>query len=528
MPLSIISPSGSESCRGTILLREKSDDEQRYHPGLKHDPQNPSLLLDPQPSDDPNDPLNWSTGKKDMVYMALFIGSIILAAVPAPVLASSTAVLSEVLGVSLDDVALLSGYQLLVVGLYGPPCSALARKYGKRLQYIFASTMALVGTIICVASGSKYSALLAGRLIQGFGTTAFESLSIATIGDMYFVHQRGIRTGAMVLTLTCLPGIVNIIAGPITHSLEWRYMLIIHLPFITLSWILTFLLVPETQFQRSQSSQQQIAMVRNAILSDPKAESTVHIEDTNTVSKKTYWQGLVPTFNTYTDTSLLKLIAGPFITLHNPAVIWTLAMGGVVVALYVSLSYMLAQVWSAPPYDLNAAGNGYFYVGSTLGGIIGGVGGGWLTDVITKALIRANGGVYEPEFRIPVQVAAAASLVLGYFLFAWDLKHPTPTGYYLGSFCHGCICFGITLATLSASLYILDAHPNETTEIFIIQMMFKNLLFFGFSRFINTWTTEDGASAVLETYGIVSICLVASSIAICTYPIMKHFELLLG
>jgi hypothetical protein len=64
-------------------------------------------------------------------------------------------------------------------------------------------------------------------------------------------------------------------------------------------------------------------MVRNAILSDPKAEeSTVHIEDTNTVSEKTYWQGLVPIFNTYTDTTFLKLIAGPFITLHNPAVIW--------------------------------------------------------------------------------------------------------------------------------------------------------------------------------------------------------------
>jgi hypothetical protein len=48
------------------------------------------------------------------------------------------------------------------------------------------------------------------------------------------------------------------------------------------------------------------------------------------------------------------------------------------------------------------------------------------------------------------------------------------------------------------------------------------------SRFINTWTAEDGTSAVLETYGIVSICLVASSIAVCTYPIMQNFELLLG
>ena len=65
-----------------------------------------------------------------------------------------------------------------------PFCSALARKYGKRPQYLFGCTMALIGTIVCVVSGSNYSTLLAGRLLQGFGTTPFESLSLAAIGDM--------------------------------------------------------------------------------------------------------------------------------------------------------------------------------------------------------------------------------------------------------------------------------------------------------------------------------------------------------
>lgn len=47
----------------------------------------------------------------------------------------------------------------------------------------------LIGSIICVASGNSYATLLAGRLRQGFGTTAHESLSTATIGDLYlFLH----------------------------------------------------------------------------------------------------------------------------------------------------------------------------------------------------------------------------------------------------------------------------------------------------------------------------------------------------
>lgn len=67
--------------------------------------------------------------------------------------------------------------------------SALAHKWGKRPQYVFASLMGLIGSIICVASGNSYATLLAGRLRQGFGTTAHESLSTATIGDLYlFLH----------------------------------------------------------------------------------------------------------------------------------------------------------------------------------------------------------------------------------------------------------------------------------------------------------------------------------------------------
>lgn len=44
--------------------------------------------------------------------------------------------------------------------------------------------MGVIGTVICIASGEDYNVLLAGRIVQGFGSTAYESLSIAVIGDM--------------------------------------------------------------------------------------------------------------------------------------------------------------------------------------------------------------------------------------------------------------------------------------------------------------------------------------------------------
>ena len=45
--------------------------------------------------------------------------------------------------------------------------------------------MGMIGTAICCASGKSYNSFLAGRLVQAFGTTAFESLSLAAVGDLY-------------------------------------------------------------------------------------------------------------------------------------------------------------------------------------------------------------------------------------------------------------------------------------------------------------------------------------------------------
>jgi predicted MFS family arabinose efflux permease len=70
--------------------------------------------------------------------------------------------------------------------------SALACKYGKRPVFIFSSIMGVIGTVLGGVS-TDYHSLKTGRIISGFATSAYESIVIASIGDLYFVHQRGFR-----------------------------------------------------------------------------------------------------------------------------------------------------------------------------------------------------------------------------------------------------------------------------------------------------------------------------------------------
>ncbi|QKX54956.1 uncharacterized protein TRUGW13939_02046 [Talaromyces rugulosus] len=410
MPLGIIQVDGQHA-PGTFLLINQTAGDDLFQ--TKHDTSKKAdVILVPQPSDSPNDPLNWPPWKKNLAYAVIFANSIIYASIPAPLIAPSTVLLSQSLGRSIKDVSMLTAYQLLVCACYGPIASALAHKYGKRPQFIFGAVMGLVGTIVCCTTTHSYSVLLAGRIIQGIGSSVFESLSMAVIGDL----------------------------------------------------------------------------------------------------------------RTFSDTNLFKLVFAPFGVLLNPAVIWFTIVGSVCIALYVALSYILAQIWSPPPYNLNARQNGTFYVGALIGGLLSSTVSPWVGDIIASKMTKWNKGVYEPEFRIPMIIFATLFCGIGWFVFMWDLDNPTPHGYYLGAFCHGCLCAGTTIGMTVASLYALsfltlvgcdsDSCRESSTEIFVLAMASKNFLFYGFSEFINDWTERNGPHEVLRTFGIVTMCIMATSLVL--------------
>ena len=70
----------------------------------------------------------------------------------------------------------------------------------------------------------------------------------------------------------------------------------------------------------------------------------------------------------------------------------------------------------------------------------------------------------------------------------------------------------VDISVFCANASYIDAFQNQTTEIFIIQMLTKNLLFYGFSLFINHWEIKVGGPHVFTTFGIVALFLIATSV----------------
>jgi predicted MFS family arabinose efflux permease len=124
------------------------------------------MRTDTNRSEDPNDPLNWTATKKFIIMTIVAFGSVLYAAVLAPLLSPALVVIALDFNVTIADITVISGYMLLVTGSVGPIVSALARKYGKRPMLLIASLFGLIGTIVGSAVYS-YDGLLAGRIIQG-------------------------------------------------------------------------------------------------------------------------------------------------------------------------------------------------------------------------------------------------------------------------------------------------------------------------------------------------------------------------
>jgi MFS family permease len=112
----------------------------------------------------------------------------IFATALGPILAANTLTLSLMYTLPFTEVALLTGYFLLGVGVAGIAFVASARIWGKRHLFLLGTILLIASTAWAGSTKKNYKSMLWARIIQGVGTAPFEALVNATVGDLYFVH----------------------------------------------------------------------------------------------------------------------------------------------------------------------------------------------------------------------------------------------------------------------------------------------------------------------------------------------------
>lgn len=293
---------------------------------------------------------------------------------------------------------------------------------------------------------------------------------------------------------------------------------------IGIQFVLCFLLVPETTYHRDQryntdetanTNLEELAKIEHqhqetiAAGGLTKTETGTVVESTAIPVKKTFVQELKVYNGSFSDQSILAIIVAPFMCCTNLAVLWMVVMTGFITSFYVATSYVAAQIFFPPPYLLTQAQVGYTFLGPFIGGVLGTVAVGSLSDWLVIKLTKHNKGIYEPEFRL---VPTVLGLLAGAGFIGFGYVTSVQGNVYLACFLWGLAIFGVTFAVVPAPSYIIDSFRDLSQEAFIAAMMLKNFVFYAYSTFVNDWTARTGPDIPFYTFGGTTFGLVLTTL----------------
>ncbi|KAL9077585.1 MAG: hypothetical protein Q9157_003309 [Trypethelium eluteriae] len=170
----------TEIVPGTIHLVDLEDRIHARHAGRGQR----DVVLVPQPSNDPDDPLNWHRWRKHVFSTCICVYTLMVGIASAAIY-SVLVPISQATGLTLDDLNDGTGYMFLMFGwgcLFWQP---IAVQYGKRPVYLF-STLATMAIMVWVPYTKTNGQWIGSKLLQGFFGAPIESLCEISVTDVYW------------------------------------------------------------------------------------------------------------------------------------------------------------------------------------------------------------------------------------------------------------------------------------------------------------------------------------------------------
>ncbi|TDZ34908.1 Protein HOL1 [Colletotrichum spinosum] len=492
----------------------------------------------PQPSDDPNDPLNWPLWKRDLITFVLSITAIFATAL-GPILAANTVTIALLFRKSFTDVALLTGYFLLGVGGAAIFFVPSGRVWGKRHLFIIGTCILVASSAWAGAVGTNYKSMLGARVVQGIGCAPFETLVNAAVGDLYFVHQRGSRMAFTNLAVFGGAFFTPIVVGKITHTIGWWWTFYLEAIFCAAMLPAIFFLCPETAFRRDASLETDIVAETNDM--DAKASPSQagndlgaqgkHSADSALIPfnidngfgagnpKKTFVQSLAFFDGSKTDDKYWKLLLRPFPLFIQPAFLWGCLVQGTMIGWTVFIGVIVAAIFLGPPYYWNEVYAGYAYVGPFVGALLGFLIAGVFSDWSAQYMTRRNGGIYEPEFRIVMVLPMFIIGGIGLYGFAITSAGLIDKTYHysIPLVFFGFEVAGMVIGAVASSLYIVDAYRDLAIEGFTCMIIFKNIFSFGLTYSAYDWIIAGGIKPTMIAISSIQVVVCALSIPMYIY-----------
>ncbi|KAF2097291.1 MFS transporter [Rhizodiscina lignyota] len=477
-------PDSTESSRTRQPLEEGMYNQAS---GVKIDPEKgrDMHLIDFTPGD-PENPRNWSTGKKFFVTFeicllttSIYIGSAIYTAgIPSVEQSFHVSSVAATLGLTL----FVAGYGL------GPmlfaPLSEIPQ-IGRNPVYII-TLLIFVLLQIPTALATNFGMLLAFRFLTGFFGSPVLATGGATIADMYAPAKRAYGIAIWGMAAVCGPTLGPLIGGFAAQAKGWTWTIWELMWLSGFCFAFLFFFLPETSannilFRRTRRLRKKTGDQKLICEAELMAESM-----------------------TGKDVVMIALVRPITLNFTEPMVF--------LLNLYIALIYGILYIWfeSFPPvfvgiYHFDLGQQGLAFLGILVGAVVTVPPFFWYIWKYTEPNFNANGEL-QPELRLPPAMVGSLFIPICLFWFGWSSRDSIH--WIMPIIGSGFFAVAAFLLFMSVLNYLTDAYPDYAASVLAGNDLFRSSFGAFFPLFAGAMYHNLGvgwASSLLAFLGVAFI-----------------------
>ncbi|KAH8906155.1 MFS general substrate transporter [Coniochaeta sp. PMI_546] len=464
------------------------------------------IILIPQPSSDPRDPLNWPLSKKATIVATLFLAMFVGFSAPfcGQLNIQQQAALYHKTTVQITYFNSAASAGLATGGYLWWP---LSHKFG-RSSVIFWTLFGQLAAQIwapLMTGHDQYAPYLVSRYFSAFFGVTVSVLGPRYLVDMFFLHQRGRAFTILHLALNFGASAGPTFAGFVAANAYWpvEYWWSVALTAFTI--VVVFLFLEETSYNRGDDASNRT-----------KPDSWIKDRlDTffpgNKVVPPTSWGHTV------------KVAITPFKIAVAPVLLIIAGFDTISFGFYVALN-ALTPVWLQLPvkaggiYGFTVTQNAAFTFIHWIGFVVGLAYGHFFSDRIPLWLVARNKGVWKPEYRLHALWPTNFVLMpLGLGLVGIAMQ------YRLHWAVMAVAQFFVTIGSLVSIPitvnYICECFRTHTVEATLVLNSMRLFLGLSINFYINPWIAAVGVGWV---YGMMAFFTVFAFMFLIALMIWGH------